>query len=224
MTPKKSNAAKLEDKKTIFLFIGFVVVLSTLYIALEWSKSYKPFGTQIGFVDMPEPIDIPTTTQEIPPPPPPPKMESIDELVIVDNNKETANVDFSSEANNEDIVIPLPLPTKPESTDDFKIVDFAERMPIFPGGEQALNKFLRDNVKYPTIPQENFIQGRVICQFVVNKDGTIVDAVVVRSVDPHLDKEALRVINLMPKWSPGWQDGKTVRVKYTLPINFKLQM
>jgi protein TonB len=96
-------------------------------------------------------------------------------------------------------------------------------MPTFPGGDGELFKFLSNNVKYPVIAQENGIQGRVICQFTVNKDGSIVDVVVVRSVDPSLDKEAIRVIKSMPNWSPGKQRGKPVRVKYTLPVNFKLQ-
>ena len=85
----------------------------------------------------------------------------------------------------------------------------------------ALFKFLGDNVKYPVIAQENGIQGRVICQFVVNRDGSIVDVEVVRPVDPSLDKEAIRVIKSMPNWSPGKQRGKAVRVKYTLPVNFR---
>ena len=84
-------------------------------------------------------------------------------------------------------------------------------------------KYLAENIKYPMIAQENGIQGRVICQFVVNKDGSIVDINVVRSVDPSLDKEAIRVIKSMPKWKPGMQRGKAVRVKFTLPVVFRLQ-
>jgi protein TonB len=103
------------------------------------------------------------------------------------------------------------------------IFQVVEKMPSFPGGDAALFKFLNENVKYPVIAQENGVQGRVICQFVVNRDGSIVDVEVVRSVDASLDKEAIRVIKSMPKWSPGQQRGKPVRVKYTLPVNFKLQ-
>ena len=96
-------------------------------------------------------------------------------------------------------------------------------MPEFPGGQQALLKYLSENVQYPVIAQANGIQGRVVCQFVVNKDGSIVDVEVVRSGgDPSLDKEAIRVIKSMPKWTPGKQKGKPVRVKYTVPINFQL--
>ena len=98
-----------------------------------------------------------------------------------------------------------------------------EQMPEFPGGMAELMKFLSKNIKYPTIAQENGIQGRVIVQFVVNQDGSIVDPIVMRSVDPYLDKEALRVISTMPKWKPGMQRGKAVRVKYTVPVTFRLQ-
>ena len=87
----------------------------------------------------------------------------------------------------------------------------------------GLMQYLSKNIKYPTIAQENGTQGRVTVQFVVNKDGSIVDAKVVRSVDPYLDKEALRVINTMPKWKPGMQRGKPVRVKFTVPVMFRLQ-
>jgi protein TonB len=95
-------------------------------------------------------------------------------------------------------------------------------MPEFPGGVDAMNRYLVRNIKYPLIAQENGIQGRVICQFVVNSDGKIVDVQVVRGVEASLDKEAVRVIQSMPAWTPGRQGGKNVRVKYTLPIRFKL--
>ena len=96
-------------------------------------------------------------------------------------------------------------------------------MPEFPGGIQELMKWLQKNLKYPAISAENGVQGRVIVQFVVNTDGSIVDPVVIRSVDPYLDKEAIRVVSAMPKWKPGEQRGKKVRVKYTLPVQFRLQ-
>ena len=112
------------------------------------------------------------------------------------------------------------LEEEPEEQTIFEVV---ENMPDFPGGQAALMQYLAKNIKYPTIAQENGTQGRVIVQFVVNRDGSIVDAKVVRSVDPYLDKEALRVINTMPKWKPGMQRGKPVRVKFTVPVMFRLQ-
>ena len=102
--------------------------------------------------------------------------------------------------------------------------DLLETLPVFPGGFQALIQFLSNNVKYPPIAQENGIQGRTIVQFVVNKDGSICDIVVVRSAgDPSLDREAIRVVKSMPRWKPGTHRGKPIRVKYTLPVNFKLK-
>ena len=111
-----------------------------------------------------------------------------------------------------------------EMNDEDVVFVIVEKMPEFPGGQQALWSFLANNVKYPAIAQENGIQGRTICQFIVNRDGSITDVEVVKSAgDPSLDKEALRLIKSMPKWNPGRQKGYPVRVKYTVPINFKLQ-
>lgn len=103
------------------------------------------------------------------------------------------------------------------------IFQVVEEMPEFPGGMGECMKWLGKNIKYPTIAQENGVQGRVIVQFVVTKEGNIEEPVVANGVDPYLDAEALRVIKAMPKWKPGKQRGKEVNVKYTLPIHFRLQ-
>ena len=103
-----------------------------------------------------------------------------------------------------------------------EIFQVVEQQPEFPGGMAELMKYLQKNIKYPSICQEQGIQGRVIVQFVVNTDGSIVDAQVVKPVNPYLDKEALRVVSIMPKWSPGKQRGKAVRVRFTLPVTFRL--
>lgn len=106
---------------------------------------------------------------------------------------------------------------------DEKVFSVVEQMPEFPGGQAAFLKWLSDNIKYPAIAEENGIQGRVICTFVVERNGSITDVQVVRSIDPSLDKEAVRVLKIMPKWIPGRANGKTVRVKYTVPVTFRLQ-
>ena len=108
---------------------------------------------------------------------------------------------------------------EPEEEEIFMVV---EDQPEFPGGTAALLEYLRKNIKYPAICRENNIQGRVLVTFIVNKDGAIVEPEVVKSVNPSLDKEALRVISQMPNWKPGSQRGKPVRVKYTVPVNFRL--
>ena len=102
------------------------------------------------------------------------------------------------------------------------IIEVVEQAPAFPGGPQAMRKFIKDNLQYPQIAKENGIQGRVILQFVVDETGQVTDPKVVRSIDPSLDAEAIRLVNSMPRWTPGMQDGKTVSVRYTVPVAFSL--
>ena len=104
-----------------------------------------------------------------------------------------------------------------------KVFDVVEQMPSFPGGQGALMQYLANNIKYPVVAQENGVQGRVVVSFVVERDGSITDVQVVRSVDPSLDREAQRVVRSMPKWIPGKQNGQAVRVKYNVPVSFRLQ-
>ena len=118
--------------------------------------------------------------------------------------------------------IAAPEPPK-QQVEENKVFDVVEQMPSFPGGMGALMSWLSQNIKYPVIAAENGVQGRVIVQFVVEKDGSITDVKVAKSVDPSLDKEAARVVSAMPKWTPGKQNGSAVRVKYTVPVTFKLQ-
>ena len=113
-------------------------------------------------------------------------------------------------------------PVKPKEEEN-KVFDVVEQMPSYPGGMGALMQYLSSHIKYPVIAEENGIQGRVICTFVVERDGSITDVKIAKSVDPSLDKEAMRVVSSMPKWIPGKQNGSAVRVKYTLPVTFRLQ-
>ena len=114
-------------------------------------------------------------------------------------------------------------PEPPKHEEENKVFDVVEQMPSFPGGMPALMQWLSQNIKYPVIAAENGVQGRVIVQFVVEKDGSVTDVHVAKSVDPSLDKEATRVVKAMPMWNPGKQNGSAVRVKYTVPVMFKLQ-
>ena len=114
-------------------------------------------------------------------------------------------------------------PEPPKHEEENKVFDVVEQMPSFPGGMPALMQWLSQNIKYPVIAAENGVQGRVIVQFVVEKDGSVTDVHVAKSVDPSLDKEATRVVKAMPRWNPGKQNGSAVRVKYTVPVMFKLQ-
>lgn len=114
-----------------------------------------------------------------------------------------------------------PAEEKPEVEN--KVFEVVEQMPSFPGGPSALMKYLSENIKYPVVAQENGVQGRVVVSFVVERDGSITDVKVARSVDPSLDREAMRVVRSMPHWIPGKQNGSAVRVKYNVPVSFRLQ-
>ena len=117
----------------------------------------------------------------------------------------------------------IKAPEPPKHVEETKIFTVVEQMPLFPGGDAALMAYLRDNIHYPTVAAENGVQGRVVVGFVVERDGSITDVNVLRSVDPSLDREAMRVVKGMPRWTPGKQNGSAVRVKYQVPVTFRLQ-
>ena len=152
------------------------------------------------------------------------EMKSQEELQETNTAIGAFNVEGNDETGGEVLkakeVIAEPEPPKVEET---KVFDVVEEMPQFPGGNSALMEYLGKNIKYPVVAEENGIQGRVVCTFVVERDGSITDVKVVRGVDSSLDKEAVRVVKSMPRWIPGKQNGSAVRVKYTLPVTFKLQ-
>ena len=152
------------------------------------------------------------------------QMDKLDDKVAVGTENKEGVKDRTVEAVRNDIAVAAPPPPpapKPEVAT--KIFDVVEEMPSFPGGNGALMSYLASNIKYPVVAQENGVQGRVIVSFVVERDGSISDVRVARSVDPSLDREAQRVVKSMPRWKPGKQNGSAVRVKYTVPAVFRLQ-
>ena len=152
------------------------------------------------------------------------QMDKLDDKVAVGTENKEGVKDRTIEAVRNDIAVAAPPPPpapKPEVST--KVFDVVEEMPSFPGGQGALMSFLNSNIKYPVVAQENGVQGRVIVGFVVERDGSITDVKVMRSVDPSLDREAQRVVKAMPRWKPGKQNGSAVRVKYTVPVVFRLQ-
>ena len=147
------------------------------------------------------------------------------EEVFTSKNVESDNTSREQLENlNKHVKVDVPEPPKeekkPQKEEIFKSV---EQPPQFPGGDAALMKYLSSHIQYPTMAQENNIQGKVVLQFVVEKDGHVGEVKVVRSVDKDLDREAVRVCKSLPKFTPGRQNGQAVRVWYTLPVNFKLQ-
>lgn len=153
------------------------------------------------------------------------ELKTQDELMSTKTAIGSFDVKGNDDANGEILkakeVIAEPEPPKHE--EENKVFDIVEQQPLFPGGPAALMKYLSENTKYPVVAQENGVQGRVTVQFVVEKDGSISDVHVLRGVDPSLDKEAVRVVKSMPRWTPGKQNGITVRVNYRVPVLFRLQ-
>lgn len=228
MEIKKSPKADLEGRKSTWLLVGYVIVLSFMFVAFEWTERDIKIDTSQAVVDLVfEEEIVPITEQPEQVAPPPPEAPAIAEtLTIVEDDADVQETAIAStEELNQAVEIKyVPVAVEEEEPDEQTIFEVVENMPEFPnGGMAGLMQYLSKNIKYPTIAQENGTQGRVTVQFVVNKDGGIVDAKVLRGVDPYLDKEAVRVIMGMPKWKPGMQRGKPVRVKYTVPVMFRLQ-
>ena len=227
MEIKKTPKADLENKKSTWLLVGYVIVLAFMFVAFEWTKRDIKIDTSQAITDLVfEEEIIPITEQPEQVAPPPPEAPSIAEtLTIVDDDADVEETTIAtSEETNQAVEIKyVPVAVEEEEPEEQTIFEVVEQMPEFPnGGMAGLMQYLSKNIKYPTIAQENGTQGRVTVQFVVNRDGSIVDAKVLRGVDPYLDKEAIRVISSMPKWKPGMQKGQPVRVKYTVPVTFRL--
>ena len=229
MEIKKTPKADLENKKSTWLLVGYVIVLAFMFIAFEWTKRDIKIDTSQAITDLvfeEEIIPITEQPEQAAPPPPPAAPPIAETLTIVEDDADVEETTIAtSEETNQAVEIKyVPVAVEEEEPEEQTIFEVVEQMPEFPnGGMAGLMQYLSKNIKYPTIAQENGTQGRVTVQFVVNRDGSIVDAKVLRGVDPYLDKEAIRVISSMPKWKPGRQRGKAVRVKYTVPVMFRLQ-
>lgn len=227
MEIKKSPKADLEGKKGVFFEIGLTLALAILLFAFEWKSStaeVNAFQT-VAEVEIEEEI-IPITQQMMKPPPPPPPAPKLTDLIDIvedDTNidEELEIQDAEDDSENQEVPDITNIGDyEGEDTGEAQIFQVVEDMPAFPGN---VTKWIAKNVNYPVLAMENGIQGKVFIQFVIEKDGSITDVKVSRGVDASLDKEAVRVVKSMPKWKPGKQRGKPVRVSYTLPIFFQLQ-
>jgi len=228
MELKKAKKVDLEKRKGMFIQIGLVVTLSVVLVAFEWTQGEDKGGdsdavAEIQFED--EMMQI--TRRDEPKPEPKPEQPKVAEVLdIVDDDVEIEDdFDFDMEASDDSEYDFTSMMDDDEEIDEEEVFYIVEDMPTFNGGDPAteFRKYIGQNLKYPEIAAENGISGRVIVQFAVSKVGRVVDAVVVRSVDPALDKEAIRVVMTSPKWTPGRQRGKAVKVLFTFPINFVLQ-
>jgi len=227
MEIKKSQKADLENKRGLFLEIGLALTLALVFLAFEWrvDTSEATALDTVQEIEVAEEI-VPITRQEPikPPPPPPPAPKVADVLNIVDNDEEIDDeLEIEDSEADEETDVEIQVVEETEEEDEQQVFVIVEDMPEFPGGDIELLKWINKAVKYPVIAQENGITGRVYVGFVVNKHGQVESAKILRGVDPSLDKEAIRVINKMPKWKPGKQRGKAVKVSFQVPINFQLQ-
>jgi periplasmic protein TonB len=219
-------------KRYLVTALTIALVLFGIVIAYPLIKSILVQG-DLGRKTQTETSVLLINPNETPPPPPPPpppekliqQVKFVAPQVTIDTTQVTRDFGKQEKLNASVNDAPPPEEIKQEVIEtpkqDNQIFMVVEQMPQFPDGD--VSAYLSSHILYPEVARENGIQGRVICQFVVNQDGSIVDVIVVRGVDSSLDKEAVRVIQGMPKWIPGKQGGKPVRVKFTLPIIFRLQ-
>lgn len=227
MELKKSHKADLERKRMIFLEIGLIVVLGLTLVAFEWtSRPSKGSELQISTEDIGDEEQIPITRQQQEQTPPP-QTQVVVELNIVDNDVELDDqLELEDQSANDNMAMDIVAYTAKDDGEEVveEVFIIVEDMPTFQGGDQnAFRTWIQQNLRYPEIAQENGISGKVYVQFAVNSRGEVVDVKVVRGVDPALDKEAVRVVSSSPKWVPGKQRGKPVKVQFTFPIVFVLQ-
>ena len=229
---KKSAKANLEKNKTVWVLIGFIMVFSLLFVAFEWT-TFEDKEERIVATAPPPAIEEPEVLKEIqiqvknvvPPPPAAQKPTEVIEIIKDEVDQQETEIISS-----EDVVVDVveydenAVVVVDEVVEEEQIFQVVEESAEFPGGMQAMYKWLSDNIQYPRISRDNNSQGRTILRFVVNSDGSIQNIQILKSSgDMYLDKEAERVVSQMPKWTPGKQAGKAVRCWFTLPVMFRLQ-
>ena len=225
MEKRKSEKADLENKRSVYLEIGFVIALVVVLVGMEWKSYDKQEYSLVQRVvdDTPEEI-VPITEQKVKPPPPkPPPQVTIINVVKDDVEVEDdieIDVDMDDDTEMEEYV---PVVEEEEEVVEEQIFLVVEEMPSFPGGEKEMYRYIGKNIEYPRMAKESGISGRVFVTFVVEKDGRVTDVKVLRGIGGGCDEEAVRVIKSMPRWKPGKQRGKPVRVQYRMPIKFTLQ-
>jgi len=232
MEIKKNPKSNLETKRGMFVQIGLIIAITASLIAFEW-KSYEKSATDLGNMELAFDDEemIPATQRELKPPPPPPPPPEVIEIVEDDVEIEV-ELEIEETDTDEDEIIEIEEEEEEDEVFNFAVV---EDKPIFPGCEdvsrqerymcfqQGIMRHIRNNFKYPSIPKEMGISEKIFVQFVIDKTGMITKSVVVRGQDKHLRKEALRLVNSIPKLIAAKQRGKSVPCSFTVPINFRLQ-
>jgi len=230
METKKNPKADLEKRRGLYLEIGMVVILVASFLAFN-VKSYDKDDFVIPGFNMTEVVEVLPVPTTPPPPPPPPAPEipevSTTELSIVDNGKDIeTEVEFNAQDDENNVNIQIVPRVDVEVDDDVEedvIVLVPEMDPEFPGGMEALYNYLAQNIKYPTLARETGITGKVYVSFVVERDGSIANIKVERDIGGGCGQEAIRALKSMPKWIPGKQKGRPVRVQFHLPVSFMMK-
>ncbi len=229
MEQRKTERADLEKKRGYFFEIGFIVTLAIIWGAFEASSKVEKAEDlgEVSIIVEDEEMAPITRQEEIQLPPPPPPQQAAPEVFELVDNKVEVETDFMSNEVDENSVVEIQeiveIEQEVEVEEEPQVFFIVEDMPEFPGGETALRKYIAENVRYPEMAKENDIQGTVYIRFVVDTDGSVKNVEVLRGVDPLLDKEAIRVVQSLPKWKPGKQRGKAVKVSHSVPIKFALQ-
>lgn len=226
MQPMKTKKADLERARSTLFLTGLVLSMSLVLWAFNYNTTPKPHSISGSFIVVPdEDYYVPPRTYTEKQPDLTALKQAVNFTLIDDLTKIEEPVDFfNSEIKGDEVfnITPVLKTPKEETVAEPAPVDWAEVMPEFPGGIMALMNFLRKTVQYPEIALSNNIEGKVFVVFTVDIDGSVTNIRIKRGVDPSLDSEAIRVVGTMPKWRPGLQSGKAVKVNYTLPVNFVL--
>ena len=229
MEVKKTPKASLENKRALFIEIGLIVALAVVYIAFNWTSKDVQVSTLEAENQVVQEEEIIPITQETPPPPPEaPKIPVLsDQIDIVEDEIEVDN-DFLSLEDSDDMGVEIMdyVENVQEEVVEEEAIPFqlVEEKPSFMGGDaNQFSTWVNKRLVYPEIAKENGVQGRVTLQFTVEKDGSVTKVKVLRGVDPSLDKEAVRVVSMSPKWKPGKQRDRAVPVTYTFPVYFQLR-
>ena len=235
MEIKKSAKADLERGKGLSLLLGLLVALSVVFVGLEWRSAVaQAQTTDRGFnaQEIEDVMNIEDQQKPDEPEPEPQQAQQVeiqlpDDIKVVSNDKEVIKPTIISVDQDKPLPPPnIPLGTKNEQADedvDQTVFEIVEENPEFPGGNEGLAAYLRKNLVYPESAVDNGVQGRVTVGFIVERDGSVASVEIRKSVDPALDKEALRVVKSMPRWKPGKQQGKAVRTRFSVPVVFRLQ-
>ena len=229
MEVKKTEGASLENKRLLFIELGLIFALAVTFGAFSWSTKEKQAAVlDAGPAVTIEEENIPITQETPPPPPETPKVPVLsDQIDIIDDDIQVEDNILNLD-DNDDLVIEIKDyiegPEEEEIEEEEIPYVFVEQKPSFKGGDaNAFSKWVASKLVYPEIAKENGVQGRVVVGFFVERDGSITDVQILRGVDPSLDREAMRVVKNMPRWTPGKQNGSAVRVKYQVPVSFRLQ-